>query len=302
MSAAIKVLKAISGFFGSVFMLLAIILLFLTLIANSMNANIDKFDSSIASTTNSFVQENKADMRKFVLDTMEKQGFELTINMTKVLCASPSMLNMAGEIGSTLKSALTPEVCDNIDAAPFEETKAKFIDKFIENNINTLLELPQTEELKNMMGKYFAELTSYNPMLYGTAIGMFLLGAFLTFTGVGFNWKRGTYKVCIKTGIRLATIALLLFILSLVTADKIIDTMKLIESQAPQMMVSSAPLVLLKLISAIILEWMKLSTNPYILVAFISAIPFIGAAVVMRFTILKNPKEENKNPADRKVV
>ncbi|MDI6738171.1 MAG: hypothetical protein QME12_06705 [Nanoarchaeota archaeon] len=301
MITAIKVLKVLAGFFGSVFMLLAIILLFLILIANNMVANVDTIDQTIAATMQSFVQENKVEIREFTLNEMEKQGAEITKEQVKALCASPSMPDMMDDQGAALKSALTSDLCGSIDTAPFEETKAKLIDNVVENNIGMIVKLPQTEELKDTIKKQGAEVNAFRSIFIGTAIGFFVIGAVLTFAGVGFNWKRGLYKVCMKTGIRLATIALLLFILSLITADKVIDTMKLIESQAPQMMVASAPPVLLKLIATIILDWMKSATNPLILISLIACLPFIGAAVAMRLTILKNPKEE-KNPADKKVV
>ena len=54
-----------------------------------------------------------------------------------------------------------------------------------------------------------------------------------------------------------------LFLLSMVSSDLIIDTMKAIQSQAPRWGASEAPLILLQLISTIILDWLKLSTNPY---------------------------------------
>lgn len=302
MNGGMKVLKVLAGFSGSVLMLLAIILLFLTLIAENMVANVDTIDQSIAETMRIFIQENKVEIREFTLNEMEKQGAEITQAQVKALCAAPDMLDIMGDQGTAFKSALTPDVCGNIDTAPFEEIQGKLIDNIVENNMDMIVKLPQTEELKNTIKQQGAEVTAFTPYFIGAAIGLFVLGAFFTFAGVGFKWKRGLYKVCIKTGLRLATVSLLLFILSLITADKVIDTMKLIESQAPQMMVTSAPPVLLKLIATVILEWMKSATNPLILVALIAAIPFIGAAVAMRFTILKNLKEEDKNPADKKVV
>lgn len=301
MNIALKVLKVLAGFAGSLLMLLGIVLLFLTLIAGRMVANVDTIDQSIAATMREFVQENKADIREFALDGLEKQGIELTKEQVKVLCASSSMLDMAGEQGAAFKSALTPDVCGNVDTAPFDETKAKLVDNVIENNMEMIVQLPQTEELKDTIRQQGEEVLSYSPYFIGSAMALFALGALFTFAGVGFSWKRGLYKVCMKTGIRLATIALLLFLLSLVSADSIISTMKALESQIPQMMVASAPPILLKLIAALILEWMKSATSPFILVSFIASLPFIGGAVAMRLTILKNLNEK-KNPADKKVV
>lgn len=301
MGAAKKVLKVLSGFIGSILMLLAIILLFLTLITENMVANVDTIDQSIAATMQEFIKENKEDIRQFTLDEMEKQGAEITKEQVKALCAAPEMLDMLGEQGTAFKSALTPDVCGNVDTAPFEETQGKLIDNIVENNMDMIIKLPQTQELKATIKQQGAEVTAFSSIFIGSAIGLFVLGAFFTFAGVEFNWKRGIYKVCMKTGIRLETIALLLFVLSLITADKIIDTMKLIESQAPQFMVSNAPPVLLKLIATVVLEWVKTATNPFILVSLIAGIPFIGAAVALRLTILKKPNEE-KNPADKRVV
>lgn len=301
MNGTMKVTRVIAGFSGSILMLLGIILLFLILITNSMVANVDTIDQSVAASMQKFVQENKVDIRNFTLNEMEKQGVELTEVQVKALCASPSMLDMLGEQGAALKSALNQDVCGNIDLTPFEETRAKLIDNMIENNINLIVDLPQTQELKDTVKQKGAEMAAYSGYFIGAAILLFVLGVLFTFAGVGFNWKRGLYKVCMKTGIRLATIALLLALLNLISPNSVIDTMKALESQAPQMMVGSAPPILLKLIATIILDWMKSATNPFILISLIAGLPFIAAAVVMRFTILKKSNEE-KNPADKKVV
>ncbi|MDD4878089.1 MAG: hypothetical protein PHO02_03575 [Candidatus Nanoarchaeia archaeon] len=300
MNGSMKVLKVAAGFSGSVLMLLGIVLLFITLITAGMVANVDTIDQTIASTMQKFVQENREDIREFTLDEMEKQGAELTKEQVKALCVSPNMLDMIGDSGAAFKSALTQDVCGNIDTAPFEETQAKLIDNIVENNIDSILNLPQTQELKESIRNYGAETAGSSIYFLIASAVLFALGIFFTFAGVSFNWKRGLYKVCIKTGIRLGTIALLLLILSLVSADSVVDTMKALESQAPQMMVNNAPPVLLKLIATIVLDWVKSATNPFILISFLSALPFIAAAVAMKLTILK--RVENGDPADKKVV
>lgn len=300
MGVAIKVLKVLAGFSGSVLMLLGIILVFLILITESMVANVDTIDQGVAATMQEFVQENKVEIREFALNEIEKQGIELTKEQVKALCASPSTLDMLGEQGEAFKSALTSDVCENIELAPFEETKAKLIDNVVENNIGMIVKLPQTQELKDTIKQQGAEILSFSPYFIGAAAVLFALGALFTFAGASFNWKRGLYKVCMKTGLRLATIALGLFLLSMTSSNLIIDTMKAIESQAPQMIVSQAPPILLKLIATMVLDLVKNATNPFILVSLIAGLPFIAAAVIMRFTILK--KSEEKNPADKKVV
>ena len=62
--------------------------------------------------------------------------------------------------GAAFKTALTPDVCDNIDTAPFEETKAKLMDNVIENNIDTIVKLPQTQELKDTVKQQGKELAA----------------------------------------------------------------------------------------------------------------------------------------------
>jgi uncharacterized membrane protein YjdF len=248
-----------------------------------------------------FVAENRVEIREFMLDTMENQGAEITKEMVAVWCVSPSMLDMVGDQGAAFKSALTPELCSNIDTVPFEDTKAKLIDNVIENNIDTMIKLPQTQELKDTIKQQGQEVAAYSTFLIIFSIVLFLIGGFLTFAGVGFDWKRGTYKVCLKTGIRLLTAALGLFLLGLISSSLIIDTMKAIESQAPQMMLSEAPPILLQLISTIILDWLKLTTNPYMLITLFAGLPFVAVAVIMRFTILKTPNDE-QNPAKKRVV
>jgi len=301
MVAIIKVLKALAGFFGSLFMFFGVLFFFLTLITGNIVDNVDNIDNSVAASMQKFVAENKVEIREFVLDSMDQQGMELTKEMVAALCVSPSMLDIAGDQGAAFKSALTPDVCNNIDTLPFEETKTKVMDNVIENNIDALVKLPQTQELKDTIKQQGKELAAYKPFLIGFAIGLFIIGIVLTFAGVGFDWKRGTYKVCIKTGIRLLMAALGLFLLSMVSSSLIIDTMKTIQSQAPQMLVSEAPPILLQLISTIILDWLKLSTNPYIFITLIAGLPFVAIAVIMRFTILKNPNEK-KNPAKKRVI
>ncbi len=296
-----KVLKVLAGFFGSLFMFFGVLFFFLTLITGSMVKNVDSLDSSIADSMQKFVAGNKVEIREFVLDSMDQQGMNLSKEMVAVLCVSPSMLDMAGDQGAAFKTALTPDVCNNIDTAPFEETKAKLMDNVIENNIDTIVKLPQTQELKDTVKQQGKELAAYITFLIGFSIGLFIVGVVLTFAGVGFDWKRGTYKVCMKTGIRLLMAAFGLFLLSMVSSDLIIDTMKAIQSQAPQMMVSEAPPILLQLISTIILDWLKLSTNPYMYVTLFAGLPFLVIAIIMRFTILKNPNEE-KNPANKRVI
>ena len=296
-----KVLKVLAGFFGSLFMFFGVLFFFLTLITGSMVKNVDSLDSSIADSMQKFVAGNKVEIREFVLDSMDQQGMNLSKEMVAVLCVSPSMLDIVGDQGAAFKTALTPDVCNNIDTAPFEETKAKLMDNVIENNIDTIVKLPQTQELKDTVKQQGQELIAVKPFLIGFSIGLFIIGAVLTFAGVGFDWKRGTYKVCMKTGIRLLMAAFGLFLLSMVSSDLIIDTMKAIQSQAPQMMVSEAPPILLQLISTIILDWLKLSTNPYMYVTLFAGLPFLVIAIIMRFTILKNPNEE-KNPANKRVI
>ncbi|MFA5887582.1 MAG: hypothetical protein WC852_02640 [Candidatus Nanoarchaeia archaeon] len=296
-----KVLKVLAGFFGSIFMFFGVLFFFLTLITGNMIYNVDNIDSSVAASMQKFVAENKVEIREFVLDSMDQQGINLSKEMVAVLCVSPSMLDMAGDQGAAFKTALTPDVCNNIDAVPFEETKAKLMDNVIENNIDSIVKLPQTQELKDTVKQQGQELTTAKPFLIGFSIVLFIIGGVLTFAGVGFDWKRGTYKVCMKTGIRLLMAAFGLLLLSQVSSNLIIDTMKAIQSQAPQMMVTEAPPILLQLISTIILDWLKLSTNPYIYVTLFVGLPFLAVAIIMRFTILKNPNEE-KNPANKRVI
>lgn len=290
------------GFLGSVFMFFGILLLFLTLVTNSMVDNIDRLDTSVASSMQKFVAENRVEIREFMLDSMKSQGAEITKEMVAVWCVSPSMLDMAGDSGTAFKTALTPDVCNNIDTVPFEDTKAKLIDNVIENNIDTMIKLPQTQKLKDAIKQQGEEVAAYSAFLIIFSAGLFLIGGFLTFAGVGFDWKRGTYKVCLKTGIRLLTASFALFLLGMISSSLIIDTMKAIESRAPQMMVSEAPPILLQLISTILLDWLKLTTNPYMLITLFAGLPFVAIAVIMRFTILKTPNAENKNPAEKRVV
>ncbi len=293
MGSGMKIMQAAAGFFGSVLMLLAIMMVFLMLIAGSMAANIGKLDESAASSMKKFVNENRAEVRSFVLGELEKTGMQLGKEQIEAVCSNPEMLDAAGEQWASLGSSLG-RACEGIETATEEEAKARFIDTMIESNIDTILSLPQTDELKALVAQQGAEITKSKAVVLGSAVGVYLLGVLFTFAGVGFAWKRGVYKVCIKTGIRLASAALMLFLFSLVSSKMVIDAMKSIESAVPQMMAANAPPMLLNLISTIVLEWVKLSTNPYILYALAGAAPFIAAALILRFTLLKTPEKKKE--------
>lgn|GEM_PF-6163036 len=290
-------MEAAAGFFGSVLMLLAIIMLFLVLITGSMVDNIDKLDDSAAASMKKFVNENREEMRAYVLNEMETKGMVMNKEQIVMLCTNPEMLDEAGEQWAALRGTLS-ETCSGIESATEEEAKAKFIDAMLDSSIESILNLPQTDELKATVAEQGAEITDSKFVVLGSAIGIYLIGVLFSFAGVGFMWKKGLYKVCIKTGIRLASVALMLFVFSLVSSSMVIDTMGSLESAVPQMMVEDAPPILLNLIASIILDWIKLSTNPYILYALAAAVPFIVLALILRATILKL----HKKPDEEKTV
>lgn len=293
MISGIKILKWTAGFFGSLFMFLAMILLLLTLIAGSMVENVANLDDSIANTMTTFVAENREDARTMISDMLAKGSFELTQLNLGLLCSNKESLSGMGEGQSeqvrqqvaSFQNALSDDVCSNLDARPFNETKTMFLDSLIDTGINSMINLPQTDELKKIIREYGNDVLGYRPMFIGISIMLYVLGVFLTFAGVGFDWMKGIYKVCIKTGIRLWTAALALFFVSLIQPDYIVETMRTIESQVSQAMATDAPPVVLKLIATIILDWIKLSTNPYIIIALIAGVPFVGVAVYLRIKI-----------------
>lgn len=295
MNSGMKIMEAAAGFFGSVLMLLGIILLFLVLIAGSMVDNIDKFDESAAASMRKFVDNNREEIREYALDELEKGGMDMGKEQIEMLCANSEMLDESGEQWAALKDSLG-ESCEGIETATEEEAKARFVDTMIESNIDSILSLPQTGELKKAIAEKGYAITGSKWVMIGSTIGLYLLGILFTFAGVGFMWKKGLYKVCIKTGIRLASVALMLFLFSLVSSDMIIDTMHSLESKMPEMAVENAPPMLLNLIATVILDWVKLSTNPYIFYSLAGAVPFIIIALILRATILKlhKKKEEEK--------
>lgn len=295
MDSGMKIIQAIAGFFGSVLMLLGIMAVFLALIAGSMVDNLAVIDESMAGSVEDFAGKNKEEIREYALGEIEKRGMPLGKEQILMLCSSPDML--AGSEWEALGESLA-SACGGIETATEEEAKAMFIDAMIESNIGTVLTLPQANEFKESIKEWGAAATDPGWLVIGGSIGVYLIGALFTFAGVGFMWKKGLYKVCIKTGIRLASFALMLFLFSLVSSDMIIDTMHSLESKFPELAAANAPPLLLELIASVILDWVKLSTNPYILYALAAAVPFIAVALVLRATILKI----HKKPGDEKTV
>ncbi|HII14687.1 MAG TPA: hypothetical protein HA362_00070 [Nanoarchaeota archaeon] len=288
-----KVLRALSGFFGSVLMFLGILSLFLALVIGSMVENVSVLDASAKASMADFVTANKAEIRSMVMEGLDKGGMELTKEQFQLACASPKMFDAAGEQGAMFKNALTPDLCGGAETASIEGLKAGFVDNIVEQNIEKVLELPQTDELKATITQQGQAITGSMPLVIIVSVILYIIGAVLTLIGACFEWIRGFYKICVKTGIRLWSIALMLFLFSLVKAGSIVDAMASLEDAAPQMMVANAPPILLKMIATIILEWVQLATNKYILVALIAGAPFVGLAVFLRLK-LKKPEDAAK--------
>jgi len=298
-----KILRWTAGIFGMLFMLAGFLLFFVGLILGNLMASFDNFDEIVGSSLSNFIDDNREDVRGFVeLQTLQMMGPEFDEILKKdtmtYLCQTPNVVNVKGDNGGYDPAAqsfqdMLKEVCKNdLTILTDSEIRAIVIDTLVDQNIENVLKTVQnTEEVAALLEQSKGTYNTAKPFIFGIAIFLYLLGGFLTFVSVSFNWKRGTYSITLSTSLKLLTAGTAFWFISTMTADSIV---KIIETMTPtfqEQMATNAPPLIIKLSAAVILDLLRSATNPLISVAFYAAIPFVIAVGILIYLKIQGKKK-----------
>jgi len=302
------VLRTIAGLLGSLAISIGVMLIFVSMVVSNMQDNLDSIDSFISSGMQDFASNNKEDLREFALQQIQsnevmREQFEQQVNQfTKenlaFTCSNPDIIT-----DTESRTFLTDSgICDivNDQTSTDEDIKNFMIDRIIEENIKKFdnqdlsTESGQTNSGKEQIKKALSDIEQkIGSPKQGIIIGIItiLLGWLLTFVSVKFNFIRGSYRVCLKTMVNLLTTGALFLIFHYVKPETFVNLIRKGTSLVQDVDLSKVPDTMLKQIAQLLINWLQLSTDPLIYIAFISAIPFIILTVIFFIFKLKDKGE-----------
>jgi len=293
-----KLLKFLVGILGSIFITLSILALFLCLVSNNMLKNASAFDEIVKDSTRSFVSNNREEVRALVLQTMTEEIGPVKIDKEQIMyaCQHPELLKGVEE-SEMLAKVLTPEFCAGASAKTTEELNAELIDGLIDQNIDKLtIELQKAGGIKQLLEQANASFGAYIKYLFGGVLIVYLFGVLFTFAGSGFEVKKGLYRVSMKTGINLISIAAVFYILKTIKPVDVLSFLEFLKQRMPELFanVEEVPPLFMKFAATIMLDFMRMATDPLIPVALVAAAPFVIIVVVILVLRAKEKKEPKK--------
>ncbi len=307
MSTFKKILKWILGILGSLVMLVGFAIFFFGLVLSNMVSNIDSFDEMTKTSVSRFVEENRQEVREFVEESIIQNLGPMDFvdkDTLKILCSAPESMFVDGDGSMEFQEVLTDDVCSDLESKTDEEVRNTVIDALIDNQIDSVLQIvQQTEEVKQAMGGMQESYDSVKNYIYGGSIFLYLLGAFLVFWSTGFKWKKTLYSVSLQTAIKLLTVAGVFYYIMIMKAETILSLMEgLKENFAEVAAATEIPQIIVKLAAVVMLDWVRMATNPLITLSLIAAVPFIAIVVVLLIVRNKERKKHNSKELKDEVV
>lgn len=292
------------GFFGSILMLIGFLFFFAGLIVNNMAANVDNFDQITKASMKNFIDANKVEVREFVEDRLKAEmgEFQFTKEQFIVACQMKGVQMAEGNGAIEFQKILQDsEICDNADAKSEDQIKDDMIAAMAGQNIDKIMDsMQQTNEVKGALQQMKTVFDSYKGQIFIGAVIIFLLGVFLVFAGSSFKWKKAAYSVCFQMWLKLLTVGIAFLYIKALTPDRIMGIIDALKSQVPQLAeTANVPPLFMKLGAEVILNLLRLGTNPLILASFIAAIPFLGGFICL---LIQKIKEKKQGKAKAEVV
>jgi len=301
-----KILKWFLGIFGSLFMLAGFMLFFLGLILGNMVANLDNFDEVTKLTIEDFLEKNRDEIRSFmeesIVQTMGSLDF-IDRETIKILCSAPDSMFVDGQGALDFQEILTGEVCSDLDSKTDDQIKESIFDALIDQNLGSVLQIvEQTEEVKTALESSQESYETAKGYIFGLGIILYLLGVFLTFWSASFKWKKGLYTVALQTAIKLLTVAGVFFYIKLLKPESILKLMDGLKGQFAEMSAMNVPPIIVKFAAAVMLNWIRLATNPLIQLSLLASIPFIIIIIILLVIRSKERKNHNSKELKDEVV
>ncbi|RME54199.1 hypothetical protein D6777_04490 [Candidatus Woesearchaeota archaeon] len=307
-----SILKTISGLLGGLGISVGVMFILAALLVTNLNSNLDSIDNIVSSGMQDFATNNKDDVRAFALQQLEqnpvmkeqfeKQMAQFTKENLAMPCSNPELIQ-----DEESKMFLTESgVCDIVkDSSKTDDDLKNFmLDKMIEQNIDkfnnqedlSTSTAPQNsgkEEIKKAIQDLQSKIGSpARTIILGVIL--IILGWGLTLVSVWFNWIRGFYRICLKTSINFLTSGVLFLLFHFLKTETFVNFIKNAGGLIKDANIQNMPDSLLNTIAKVLIEWLKLSTDPLIYISFIASAPFIIGTIVLFFYKRKLDKKTNE--------
>jgi len=294
-------MRTIAGLIGSLTITSAIMAVFMGLILMNIIINVEKLDEVFSESLITFIEENKEESRIIMLSMLENEGLDLSqFNKQNIqtACLNREILD------PQVKQLITTELCSQEPSLNDKEIQDYILDQMITTNMDKLKEgtlpIEGSNMIKTELNKFIA---TFGELIYIILIGIlvYLIGAFLIFVSVNLNLLRGLYRVCLKTSINLLTTTGLFVLFKYIKPDTLLGLIGRSEQLVQGADISKVPPEMLKLLIQVILDWLRLSTDPLIIISLIASIPFIIITIIILVKRLKDKgemtgKEQNTLP------
>jgi len=279
-------LKHVFSFFGNTFLFLAIFIIFTTLSLQYAIEDISVISESIEKNLPVVLKENKG----LLVDSIMNNAMINKAQILRVCTSRPEELPRSfcaalnGMSEERAKQAYAEIVADKLGEELSDPSKAqvlvsqfKDVEESIKETINTL---------KFMV--YFNYV-----ILAGILI--FLLGSLLIFLAEKFEWRSAVYRISLRTGVLtgLATV------MNYLTKDLTPGQLENMMNSVPALSNKGADFGI-KLMSAVMLDWIKVISAKMFIVTLVAAIVSLPTAIVMFILKRRKAKAEGKKPEEAK--
>lgn len=261
--------KFIGKFFGGILIFLSLALLFTGLFIHYSLENLNVISESIATKLPVILQENK----ELFAESLLKEKTISKSQLTRTCLEDPE--------------ELTEEFCANLGGMSEEEAKSELA--------NVLLikvqEDPQIQEFEQSIRIRFEEanIPIYLKYVTPVSIFIFLLASFVILLAEKFNWKTTMFYVSLKTGTISAFISLGNYFATRMTSESFENLVRNISAAQGE-----APELALKLMSAMLTDWINIVSTKLFFISIIIAIVSFSVATLAFILKCKRKKAEVK--------
>lgn len=274
-----RILRFLAKSFGNLLIFLALLTLFTGLSINYAIDNIDVLAKATEASIPRILQENKDVFAKALL-----KDEDIKLEKVRELCIKKS-------------EEVSADFCSKLNAVKTEdEMKSLLIEEMIAKTQEELT--PEIQEFeKNLTEKI--RNTKIKTVLGYTlplSIAVFLIGSLFMFLAEKFKWKQALFSISLKTCIISAFTSAGSFFTKNLTPEKLENILK-----ASPMLKGEEGSLAVKLMSALLAEWMKVVSSKIFLVS-ITIFTATLAVAVLTFVlkrekkpateIIKQPEEE----------
>lgn len=283
-------MKIVAGLFGSLIMTIGVTVFFLGLVFINVDKNVDRIDDIVKDRFTGFMESNREEVRQIALEQMsaDNKNIEFRKDDMVTACANRAMLN------EEAKAMLTEDFCGNVASMSDDDMRDSILDRMIELNKDKFLAQMSSasggSELKKPITAIKEGIGSVMYPLY-LGIMVALLGVLLTFASAGFSLLDGLYKATSKLAISVASFGVMFTALRLIKPDVMLSWAMKSSDVLKSADVQNVPPAILRIIADVVLNWIRLSTDPLIPIAFLAALPFAAIAVLLLIRKRRKRKE-----------